>query len=282
MRRLGFRRGQKAAKMIVAAVFLAIATGVAQADITYGIVDYPTLENGCALSGTITTNGNIGSLGNADIVAFDVRISSSGGSGVGFVSGSGLVDYYSSVAATDLIASATSLNLDTSPPTQSVLEFEAGEEVLPPGILSNLIWSISQTSGESEFEASSTLGVIGVSTQTFFLNEVTSGGSLGPLTAYHWQIAKALHPGDANGDGRVDINDLTIVLSNYGMSNGIFWNQGDFNYDGKVDIDDLTTVLSNFGTTYGSNLAAVPEPTAPVLVGVAVACLLAWRRRSSR
>ena len=42
-------------------------------------------------------------------------------------------------------------------------------------------------------------------------------------------------PGDANVDGRVDINDLTIVLSNFGSAN-MNWFSGDFNGDGKVDV----------------------------------------------
>ena len=71
-------------------------------------------------------------------------------------------------------------------------------------------------------------------------------------------------PGDANGDGKVDINDLTIVLTNYDQT-GMTWSQGDFNGDGKVDINDLTIVLTNYGTTSGTGLAAVPEPSCVVL-----------------
>jgi RHS repeat-associated protein len=56
-------------------------------------------------------------------------------------------------------------------------------------------------------------------------------------------------PADANGDGTVDINDLTIVLSHYGSS-GAAWSQGEFTGDGTVDINDLTMVLANYGSTY--------------------------------
>ena len=75
-----------------------------------------------------------------------------------------------------------------------------------------------------------------------------------------------LLPGDANGDGRVDINDLTIVLANFGKT-GSAWSQGCMDSDpaGKVDINDLTIVLANFGEKLrdvGSGLAAVPEPSA--------------------
>ena len=71
-------------------------------------------------------------------------------------------------------------------------------------------------------------------------------------------------PGDANGDSKVDINDLTIVLSNYNKS-GVGWLAGDFNGDYKVDINDLTIVLSNYNHTYSSSAigaSAVPEPGA--------------------
>ncbi len=41
------------------------------------------------------------------------------------------------------------------------------------------------------------------------------------------------NPGDANGDGRVDVNDLTIVLTNYGQT-GMLWSQGDFEWRHQV------------------------------------------------
>jgi hypothetical protein len=90
-------------------------------------------------------------------------------------------------------------------------------------------------------------------------------------------------PGDANLDGKVDINDLTIVLNNYGQA-GMTWGQGEFTGSGQVDINDLTIVLSNYGQSLGAgagNLSAVPEPSALVLIGAAAAGLLAfaWRKR---
>ena len=53
-------------------------------------------------------------------------------------------------------------------------------------------------------------------------------------------------PGDANLDGTVDINDLTVVLSHYGQT-GMTWSQGEFTGDGTVDINDLTIVLAHYG-----------------------------------
>ena len=82
-------------------------------------------------------------------------------------------------------------------------------------------------------------------------------------------------PGDANGDGKVDINDLTIVLTNYGQT-GMIWSQGDFNADGTVDINDLTIVLINYGQTAGSGIKAVPEPASVVLLGIGAISVLAY------
>ncbi len=93
-------------------------------------------------------------------------------------------------------------------------------------------------------------------------------------------------PGDANIDGRVDINDLTIVLAHYGQT-GAVWSTGDFVGDGRVDINDLTIVLAHYGQTLGSSAAAidaVPEPSAIAITAVALLGLLtyAWRQRKSK
>jgi uncharacterized repeat protein (TIGR03803 family) len=90
-------------------------------------------------------------------------------------------------------------------------------------------------------------------------------------------------PGDANLDGRVDVNDLTIVLTNCGQTVAS-WSQGDFTADGTVDINDLTLVLQYFGTTAGAGIAAVPEPSPIALLFASAACPFgfAWRRRRAK
>ena len=89
-------------------------------------------------------------------------------------------------------------------------------------------------------------------------------------------------PGDANGDGMVDVNDLTIVLTNFGQT-GCAWSQGCMDGDGTgtVDLNDLTIVLANFGTTYGasSGIKAVPEPSCLAILAATALLALACRRR---
>ena len=56
-------------------------------------------------------------------------------------------------------------------------------------------------------------------------------------------------PGDLNGDFVVDLGDLTLLLSNFGL--GTNYGTGDLDYDGDVDIADLAILLSLFGTSCG-------------------------------
>jgi hypothetical protein len=51
-------------------------------------------------------------------------------------------------------------------------------------------------------------------------------------------------PGDLNNDGKVNISDLSILLSNWGKTGATV--TGDINKDGKVNISDLSTLLSNW------------------------------------
>ena len=52
----------------------------------------------------------------------------------------------------------------------------------------------------------------------------------------------SLMPGDANGDGVVDIDDIFFILGHWGESGG----PADVNNDGAVDIDDIFFVLAHW------------------------------------
>ena len=108
----------------------------------------------------------------------------------------------------------------------------------------------------------------------------SSGTGPTPSGATHAFLLTPVLPGDANLDGKVDINDLTIVLAHYNQEGA--WTQGEFTGSGTVDINDLTIVLANYNATASSATAgpiAVPEPcsVAPL---ARPGCLLAyaWRK----
>jgi hypothetical protein len=55
-------------------------------------------------------------------------------------------------------------------------------------------------------------------------------------------------PGDADGDGDVDLDDFVILKTNFGTPSGATAATGDFDGDGDVDLDDFVILKSNFGT----------------------------------
>jgi hypothetical protein len=61
------------------------------------------------------------------------------------------------------------------------------------------------------------------------------------------RLGSSVIPGDANGDGMVDVGDLGILAANYGKTNGVTWSQGDFNEDGAVDVGDLGILAAHYG-----------------------------------
>lgn len=56
-------------------------------------------------------------------------------------------------------------------------------------------------------------------------------------------------PGDLNLDGVIMLNDVAILLSNYGLESGAAPEQGDLDGDGDVDLNDLAAILMRYGTT---------------------------------
>ena len=97
--------------------------------------------------------------------------------------------------------------------------------------------------------------------------------------------------GDANADGRVNLDDFNTLAANFGKS-GRAWFEGDFTHDGIVNLNDFNVLASNFGVqasgptvTPGDWQAlgsAVPEPATGALVLVACAALLARKRAPMR
>lgn len=54
-------------------------------------------------------------------------------------------------------------------------------------------------------------------------------------------------PGDLDGDGDVDLSDLSQLLAHYGQTSGAGPGDGDIDFDGDVDLSDLSALLANYG-----------------------------------
>ncbi len=81
-----------------------------------------------------------------------------------------------------------------------------------------------------------------------------------------WDVAAPrppLTPGDANGDGTVDVLDLAVVANHFGQA-GAYWKDGDFDGDGGVDVLDLAVVANHFGAGGGGGAASTPAHNAGV------------------
>jgi hypothetical protein len=119
-------------------------------------------------------------------------------------------------------------------------------------------------------------GIASTATSTWAGQTVTGSDTLVMYT----------YGGDANLDGKLNVDDYGRIDSNIGLGT-TGWYNGDFNYDGKVNVDDYGIIDSNIGiqgtpffNAAGGDSAgvaqAVPEPAVLAFAGI---ILLAMRRR---
>ncbi|MEX2137717.1 MAG: pentapeptide repeat-containing protein, partial [Pirellulales bacterium] len=121
---------------------------------------------------------------------------------------------------------------------------------------------------------------------------------LGPYTSFHGAavdetsiLIAFTRTGDANLDGVVNDDDVTIVGATYapGVPNGS-WALGDFDYNGFVDDDDVTLLgvfydpsaqpfaVAASGIAAATGVASVPEPSSFVLLFTMAAAILFGHR----
>jgi hypothetical protein len=123
---------------------------------------------------------------------------------------------------------------------------------------------------------------------------------LGALTDFRGQpvddtsvIVAYTRTGDANLDGVVNDNDVTIVSATYAPGTPQpSWALGDFDYDGFVDDNDITLLGVFYDPSAtpiaapiegaGAAVAAVPEPASVALLGIGCIAMLAVARTRAR
>lgn len=115
-------------------------------------------------------------------------------------------------------------------------------------------------------------------------SSLTSGRSVGVKDTGSGVVVGYTASGDANMDGKVNIQDLSVLGGSYGTTTGATWAMGDSNYDGAVNIQDLSVLGGNYGAdialdSFGGT-AVVPEPATIGLLAIGGLALIRRKRRS--
>lgn len=115
------------------------------------------------------------------------------------------------------------------------------------GQVFDLTWNTIEGGGEL-FASGGSLELSGTVGQADAAPTVITGGTL-ELVGGFWAIQLTQQrAGDTDGDGDVDLADLSRLLSNFGTLSGATRSDGDFDGDGDVDLSDLSALLGHFGT----------------------------------
>ena len=108
-----------------------------------------------------------------------------------------------------------------------------------------------------------------------------AGAVFGDLETYGlaWHLTTNVLFGDADLDGFVDDDDLSLLLANWHLSGD--WSQGNFSGDSIIDDDDLSLLLANWGATLPP-MSGIPVPEPGILSLLAAGAHLVLLRRKRR
>jgi hypothetical protein len=135
-----------------------------------------------------------------------------------------------------------------------VVDLTDGIGFIPPGATENVFVSLALDASATEDAIIANVDFYcdfdGDGVYTNVPGEMSSPLTVPPGTTGYVSASitnDSIVPGDLDGDGDVDLADLAVLLSNYGMTDGAECEDGDLDGDGDVDLADLATLLTNYG-----------------------------------
>ena len=104
------------------------------------------------------------------------------------------------------------------------------------------------------------------------------------LSEYRDQILEIITPlmADADLDGIVNANDVSLIAAHWQTPSGAIWEDGDFNDDGVVNALDVSLLATHWQEGVPERLSGVPEPTTLLLLIAGVMTLLLRRSLAAR
>jgi autotransporter-associated beta strand protein len=186
-------------------------------------------------------------------------------------------------AASAAFNAGSKLSLELSPTSHDRLAITGAAEIQPGSTLALSTLNNYQPAGGQAFDVLTYASLTG-EFSTYTGATLASGLVLAPFYLADRLRLFATYPGDATGDGTVSFADFQTLELNFNQPGT--WSDGDFNLNGTIDHADFLALRQNFGLSLPvpssvespGAIVPVPEPTTPLIAGLALLALTRRRR----